>query len=134
MNHERLICYQLLMDVAKRMPSLTNRLPRGEAYIIDQLKRALSSAILNLSEGNGRTSQRERNRFFDISLASIAEVSSAIDIISAYGYIAASFQNEIRGLLIRSHSMILKLKKIDSFFCNLLFLNLDLNLDFNSHS
>lgn len=53
MNHQKLKCYCELIDVAKKVPSLINTLPRGESYIIDQLKRALSSAILNLAEGNG---------------------------------------------------------------------------------
>ena len=111
MNHERLVCYRLLMEIAKKMPCLTNLLPRGEGYIIDQLKRALASSILNLCEGNGRQSQKERNRFFDISMASMSETSSAIDIISAYGYIPKQMADDIKILLIRAYSMVRKLKK-----------------------
>ena len=111
MNHNKLKCYGLLLDAARIVPSILNRLPRGNAYIEDQLKRALSSAILNLSEGNGRRSIKERNRFFDISLASISETSSAIDIISAYGYISASVEMNVKNLLTRAYSMVIKLRK-----------------------
>ncbi len=111
MNHQRLKCYHLLLDTAKRMPTLMKMLPRGSYYLEDQLKRALASSILNLSEGNSRRSIKERNRFFDISTASIAETLSAIDIIEAYGYIPAVLAMEMKSLLEQSYKMILKLRK-----------------------
>ena len=111
MNHRKLKCYELLLESARSVPPILNQLPRGNAYIEDQIKRALSSAILNLAEGNGRRSVKERNRFFDISLASISETSAAIDIISAYGYVTATTENRIKDLLLRAYSMIFKLKK-----------------------
>ena len=111
MNHNKLKCYGLLLDAARIVPSILNKLPRGNAYIEDQLKRALSSAILNLSEGNGRRSIKDRNRFFDISLASISETSSAIDIISAYGYISSTLEEEIKSPLTRAYAMIIRLRK-----------------------
>ena len=112
MNHQRLKCYCILLDVAKKMPSLVRQLPRGEHFILDQLKRALASAILNLSEGNGRTSHKERARFFDISLASIAESASAIDIINVYGYISQETAEEIKSHLRIAYAMIRKLQKL----------------------
>jgi four helix bundle protein len=73
--------------------------------------RALSSAILNLSEGNGRYSIKERNRFFDISLASIAEVASVIDIFVVYGFIPRTTGIESKNHLRRIYSLLRKLKK-----------------------
>lgn len=113
MNQQKLRCYQRLLCIARRVPTLMNMLPRGSYYLEDQLKRALASAILNLSEGNTRTSKKERSRFFDISLASISEVGAALDIISAYGYIPAVLESEIKTELNISYSMLMKLKKSD---------------------
>jgi four helix bundle protein len=110
MNHQKLKCYEVLMDVARMMPKVVAMMPRGSYYLEDQLKRALSSAVLNLSEGNGRRSNKERNRFFDISLASIAETSSAIDLISAYGYIPDALDAMLREKLRISYCMIMKLR------------------------
>ena len=84
MNHQRLICYQVAMSMAKDMPSLIARWPRGYYYLSDQLKRAMASIILNIAEGNGRMSQNERKRFFTISMASSSEVSSIIEVAFAY--------------------------------------------------
>jgi four helix bundle protein len=110
MNHHRLDCYKLLLDVAKRMPGLVVRLPKGTAYLEDQLKRALSSAILNLTEGNGRRSLKERRRFFDISLGSISEVASIIDIMTAYHYLSETESEDLKSQLRHSFAMIIKLK------------------------
>ena len=111
MNHQKLKCYEVLINIAKKMPAITANLPSGEGYIIDQLKRALSSAILNLSEGNGRLSLKEKRRFFDISLASISESSSAIDILRAYNLISIQLYNEIQSSIRLAYAMTIGLKK-----------------------
>jgi len=109
--NQRLKCYTILVDVAKAMPDLISHLPRGERYLADQLKRALISSILNLAEGNGRFSTKERNRFFDISLASIKEVMAAIDISLAFGFIDIKLSRILSNNLCKSYNMIRKLKK-----------------------
>jgi len=109
--NKRLRCYCLLVDVAKAMPNLISKLPRGEYYIIDQLKRTLSSAILNLAEGNGRYSTKERNRFFNISLGCISEFEGGIDYISACGYIDPLISNKLLGNIRYAYYMIRKLRK-----------------------
>ncbi len=112
MNHHRLHCYSKLMDMARSVPTVLQRMPEGHAYLQDQLKRALSSAILNLAEGNGRRSIKERRRFFDISLASLSEVDAILDLCSAYHLISESeflhLQSEGRS----AYAMIYKLRQI----------------------
>ena len=58
-NHHKLKCYVLALDLAKVMPSLLRTWP---FYLSDQLKRALTSVILNIAEGNGRMTTKERKR------------------------------------------------------------------------
>jgi four helix bundle protein len=99
------------MGVAKDVPAIVKMVGRGEGDLIDQLKRALSSAILNLAEGNGRTSTKERNRFFDISLGSISEVIACIDILESFNLISASLASGICSELKISYIMIRNLKK-----------------------
>jgi four helix bundle protein len=93
------------------LPDLLKRLPRGNSYLEDQIKRALSSAILNLAEGNGRWGIKDRNRFFNISLASIAEVASVMDIFLVYGYISKITNIESKNHLRRIYSLLSKLKQ-----------------------
>lgn len=112
MNHHRLKAYCKLLDVAKRVPTLVRELPRGEGYLVDQFKRALSSAILNLSEGNGRIFIKERRRFFNISTASIAECLSCMDIFLSYNCISDSLHSDFCSDLKISYAMIRKLSLI----------------------
>ena len=86
MNHEKLKCYQELLIVAEEIAKMVARWPRGYAYLTDQITRAIISAVLNLCEGNGKrsSSHAERRRFFQISLGSITETSSGLDL--AYSF------------------------------------------------
>jgi four helix bundle protein len=110
MNHTRLICYQCLLRAAKRVPALVGRLPRGQAYLADQLKRAMASALLNLAEGNGRRTTRERQRFFDIAGASIDEVTAILDIMIAFQIISESEEKIMQQELRRGAALLLRLR------------------------
>ena len=111
MNHEKLRCYQELLDAAKSVPALIDTLPRGYHDLVDQLQRALTSAILNLSEGNARTSKKERARFFDISLASLAESAAALDIMRAFRLISLERCDALKSKFRIAYAMIVRLKK-----------------------
>ena len=84
MNHEKLDCYQRLIqwikEVQKEMPTF----PRGYSELSDQLKRALISSVCNLVEGNGRTHTKERKRFFNISTSSMTEVAGLLDLVCVF--------------------------------------------------
>ena len=54
---------------------LSNSYPNNEIYgIVSQIRRASSSIPTNISEGCGRTSDAEFNRFLTIALGSASEV------------------------------------------------------------
>ena len=109
MLHGRLKCYQLAMLIAKAMPNLISRWPRGYYYLTDQLKRALSSIVLNISEGNARTSALERKRFFNIAMGSASEVSSIMDIALAYHLIDQAQFSFYQDNLLQIYKMLYKL-------------------------
>ena len=64
LNHHRLHCYRLTLELARTVPALLNTWPKGSSDLADQFKRALSSVLLNIAEGNGRMSPKDRRRFF----------------------------------------------------------------------
>ncbi len=100
MNHEKLECYQQLVIAAEEVARKVARWPRGHATLIDQLRRAMVSAVLNLAEGNGkRSSAIERRRFFEISLGSIAEVTAALDLAAAFGLLRAQERDGLKSRL-----------------------------------
>jgi four helix bundle protein len=111
MYQQRLRCLQVLEAVARRVPSLVARLPRGNAFLADEFKRALASGILNCAEGNSRTSPRERARFFDVAIASVAEAAAAIALMLAFRGIEAEEAAEISESLRVGYAMMIRLKR-----------------------
>lgn len=109
LNHSKLKCYVMALETAKKLPTLIASWPQGNAYLSDQLKRALSSVILNIAEGNGRRYPKERRRFFSIAIGSASEVSAIIDIVYAYRLIQKTEFDEIQDKLLQIVKMLYKL-------------------------
>ena len=51
----------------------------------DQLDRASTSVPLNIAEGNGKYSVKDRCRFFDTALGSTLECAAGLDVLVAKG-------------------------------------------------
>jgi four helix bundle protein len=81
------------------VPDILSNFPAGSYYLVDQIKRAISSILLNQAEGNGRRSLKERRRFFDIAIGSATESAAIFDIIYSYGYINEKTFNEVKDKL-----------------------------------
>ena len=104
--HHRLKAYVLSLETAKRVPSLTRNYPY---YLSDQLKRAISSIILNIAEGNGRIGPKDRKRFFNIAVASAKESASVFDIALAYRLISDIDYHQMQDSLLQIVKMLSKL-------------------------
>jgi four helix bundle protein len=88
MEHEKLICYRQLTEVAEELGKSLRRWSSGNSELADQLKRALISAVLNLAEGNGKWGfSKERRRFFQMSMGSMSEAAACIDLASCFDLI-----------------------------------------------
>lgn len=100
MNHEKLECYRLLVKLAEELAKRVAKWRRGHGNLSDQLTRAMTSAVLNLAEGNGkRWYRRERRRFFESSRGSIAEVSACLDLAYGCGLIATGERDAYKSRL-----------------------------------
>jgi four helix bundle protein len=81
-DHEKLDVYQESIAFVGWLTSLlegTSRL--GD--IKDQLDRAANSIVLNLAEGNGKYSVKDRCRFLDTANASALECAAGLDVLVA---------------------------------------------------
>ena len=56
--------------------------------MIQQIRRAALSIVLNIAEGASRKSEVERKRFFEISRGSLIEIDAAFDIANELQYLA----------------------------------------------
>jgi four helix bundle protein len=79
-DHEKLNVYQVSLTFNEWVGDF---LPRVEAKAAakDQLDRAATSIPLNIAEGNGKFSKRDRARFFDIARGSALESAAALDVL-----------------------------------------------------
>ena len=105
-NHEKLNCYQMALDLTKGVPDLVRRWP---CDLSDQLKRAASSIVLNIAEGNAKVHPRDRRRFFVIALGSLNECAAIMDIAMAYQLIGNELCNDIKLKLFTILKMLYKL-------------------------
>jgi len=106
MLHEKLECYRMSVEVAGKLGNEMSKWPTGYGFLADQLRRAMSSVVLNVAEGNARISIKERRRFFQISRASLAEVSACVDLMRTFRLMSANSANEFKFRLDRISRMI----------------------------
>jgi four helix bundle protein len=66
---------------------LKNKLDR---YVVDQLGRASFSVPLNIAEGSGKFSKRDRKNYFTTSRASLFECVAVLDILNDFDKISES--------------------------------------------
>jgi four helix bundle protein len=81
-DHEKLEVYQAAIAfVAWLTPILESLEKAGD--VKDQLDRGSTSIPLNIAEGNGKYSLKDRGRFFDIATGSTLECAAGLDILVA---------------------------------------------------
>ncbi len=83
-DHEKLEVYQEAIEFIAWLTKLLESASRlGD--IKDQLDRASNSIVLNLAEGNGKYSVKDRCRFLDTANASALECAAGLDVLVAKG-------------------------------------------------
>ena len=84
------------------------RLERSDADLARQLRRAVTSTCLCLSEGRLREG-RDRRHLFRVAAGSAAEVATALSVAEAWGYIGAAELARARSLVDRLRAMLWRL-------------------------
>lgn len=83
-HHEKLIVYQRSLEFAAWSQVLIDSLTKKTATR-DHLERAGDSIALNIAEGNGKFSLKDRARFFQIAHGSALESAACLDLFVARG-------------------------------------------------
>ena len=60
---------------------------RYDASLADQMRRAMASVALNIAEGAGSQGKNRNARYFN-ALGSAREVTSALEVAHAFGYLS----------------------------------------------
>jgi len=108
-GHEKLDVYRLAIDYVKFSFGFCEKLKGNNRNARDQLIRASQSIPLNIAEGNGKPTEGERRRFFEIARSSALECSAIQDVLESCGAIHPDENREGKELLDRIVAMLTKL-------------------------
>jgi four helix bundle protein len=86
-NFKELKIWQKGFSIAERSFKLINTFPKEERFGLSvQITRAAVSIPSNIAEGSSRTSEKDYNRFLEISLGSCFELETQLLLAGATNY------------------------------------------------
>ena len=84
MRHEQTIVYEKCIALMETAQQVIEQLPKGFAFLADQLRRNTSSVAHNFAEGYYQDSRRQQRRFFGYAIQSAREASTSFDTARAF--------------------------------------------------
>lgn len=112
-SHEKLNVYQHSLEfidfVNQLISSNLNKL-----NVIDQLDRAVTSIPLNIAEGTGKYTPKDKCRYYDIARGSALECAACLDVLLKREKITKEFCEKGKNLLLEIVSMLTGLIKSTS--------------------
>jgi four helix bundle protein len=81
-HHEKLTVYKRALEFAAWSQELIESVTK-KTSTRDHLERSGDSIALNIAEGNGKFSQKDRARFFQIAHGSALEAAACLDLLVA---------------------------------------------------
>jgi four helix bundle protein len=80
-GHEKFGAYNLAIDFVALSAPIIEAARRGNFDLVDQLKRATISIPLNITEGSGKNTERDKKRFYSIARGSAMECAAIFDVL-----------------------------------------------------
>lgn len=109
-DHERLHVYQVSIEFVSWADRLLDGPLDGKrGTVVKQLERASTSIPLNIAEGNGKRSRKDRCRYLDIARGSALESAACLDVFVARKALAPADVAAGKDLLRRIVEMLSKL-------------------------
>ena len=113
-DHERLDVYRVAIEFFVLGNEVVERFPRGRAHLADQLHRASVSVVLNIAEGAGEFSPKDKKRFYRIALRSATECAAILDVCRHLKVAEEETLSAGRDHLLRIVSMLTRLASRDA--------------------
>lgn len=112
-DHEKLTVYQHSIGFVAWVTDLLESIPKSIAAH-DQLDRASTSVPLNIAEGNGKFTPKDRCKFFDTARGSALECAACLDVLVAKRKINSETAESGKAVLIEVVSMLVGLIRSNS--------------------
>src|SRR5262245_23683837 len=110
-DHDRLDVYHATIDFVGLAGQLVDALPRGRAYIKDQLSRASLSIATNLAEGARKFKRKDKARFYRMAARSATECAAIVDVRRKLQVVDDALAQRARERLLRVVAMLVRLAK-----------------------
>ncbi|MGE5550362.1 MAG: four helix bundle protein [Bacteroidota bacterium] len=108
-GHEKLDVYQAAIKYVGWAFRLGEKLTGQHRHAKDQLLRASQAIPLNIAEGNGKATEGDRRRFFEIARGSALECGAVQDVLEVCGALSSQENADAKKLLDRIVAMLTKL-------------------------
>ena len=108
-DHEQLDVYRLAIEYVGETFRIAEKLSGLHRHSRDQWLRAAQSIPLNIAEGNGKRSPKDRARFFDIARGSALECSAIQDVLLVSEAITTETTQPMKAKLKRIVAMLTRL-------------------------
>ena len=108
-DHEKLHVYVSAVDHVALADEIVAALPRGRAYLADQLQRAATSVALNIAEGAGEYSPNDKARFYRMARRSATECAAILDVCRRLQLADVAKLDAGRELLLRVVAMLIQM-------------------------
>jgi len=95
-NFRNLLIWQKSMVLVTKVYTVTNNFPKEEVLgLTSQIKRSAISISSNIAEGLGRESNKEFLRFLNISIGSLFELQTQLEIAKNINYLEEETFNNL---------------------------------------
>jgi four helix bundle protein len=106
LDAERLDVYRVALEAQAQASAMV---PEDRRVLRDQLERASLSVVLNIAEGAGRRSRKDKARHYAIARGSAMEAAAIVDVIARRNLADANACANTRALYVRVVQMLTKL-------------------------
>jgi four helix bundle protein len=111
-NYRDLDAWSAAMRVAIDVYTISSTFPSGERFgLVAQIRRAAVSIPSNIAEGEARKSPKAFVHFLGISLGSLAEVDTGLEIAVRRGYLSPPRSAELQEILRNARRLIFGLRR-----------------------
>jgi len=109
LSFQKLDVYRCAIEFFARSTRLPRNLPKGNAALIEQLRRAALSVPLNIAEAAGRISEADASRHYAIARGSAMECAAILDVLCVLAAVEEAERCEAAELLARVVAMLTRL-------------------------
>ena len=107
-NYRELKIWQRSMDFVVKIYEVSLSFPKEEKYgLISQIRRCVVSVPSNISEGAGRGTNRQFRQFLEVSMGSINEAQTQIELAHRVKYLSKEVYESLIDEALQIYKMIL---------------------------